>query len=630
MINKNKMKLLAVAIAAIIVLSGVIAFFELTKEEEKPKEQIIEKEIDNRISPFLSQSLTVEILRIRNRGLMEKMLKFGTSWKKPPVFYWIVDVDGKIGDSAHIEAAGGISGEGTFNEWDNILKECRANFKIEDEQEKSDIKITIMEQQKTGFLGKTIENNKKEEFRLSYSYKTGHWTGGDYLGDKDGYGHYLGKDYEIWFNIYQSDYDQDGIPFWTEVNIYETDPTIDDSRLDPDNDGIPSSWEWKYGYDPNTWDNHMKLDPDVDGIENIEEYMIRKYFSDPFFPDIYIETDGMEKGGLFDWEHIFFKESQQMIIEIFAQHGINVYIDDGWPDGPVNGGGEMLDFVETLDEVVGGHMSRWYKHNFADERKGIFRYVVIGNNAGFITASTYNNYDHVVMDTSVYKTLARRLAFTPRMQRVVLAKGVLHELGHSLGLTPWAYYGIDASKKAERWPETLSSEEHAKYVEHYYSVMNYAYIFFPRDLFDLSDGSRHPKYDFDDWGHIYIPGFQTDVDAVEEPIDETFDDFEILDKHPEPVYKSWIYDENLTLAFLNQITQFNLVKNANVNYRIYVRTEEKDLQNDIIDIRVYIKPDIAPVVALWSLVAEGKLDIKENDLEFYSYNSQYDEVMAMI
>ena len=109
--------------------------------------------------------------------------------------------------------------------------------------------------------------------------------------------------------MYQEDYDHDGIPFWTEVNILGTDPTVDDSVLDPDNDGIPTSWEWKWDYDPWVWNDHNNLDPDLDGIENIEEYQMKKYFSDPYQPDIYIETDGMEKKGTFDLQHIFYEES---------------------------------------------------------------------------------------------------------------------------------------------------------------------------------------------------------------------------------------------------------------------------------------------------------------------------------
>ena len=82
------------------------------------------------------------------------------------------------------------------------------------------------------------------------------------------------------------------------MNILGTDPTVDDSKLDPDGDGIPTAWEWKWGYDPFTWDDHENLDPDLDGLSNIEEYQMAKWFADPFIQDIYYEVDYMGSGGL--------------------------------------------------------------------------------------------------------------------------------------------------------------------------------------------------------------------------------------------------------------------------------------------------------------------------------------------
>lgn len=632
MISENtSLKLIAVITVVIVLIASFVVMFD--KPTEEKKEEIEELVIiDDRISPFLSQGLTVEILRMRNRGLMEKMLTFGSSWKHPPEYYWVSDVDGEIGDTSAIEAAGGVEGSGTFSEWDTMLKECRANYKINEEnQVTSEITLTIMEIQKSGLFGRNEFREEKEEINLIYDYRTGHWSGDDYLGDKDGYGHYRGTDYEIWFNLYQSDYDHDGIPFWTEVNIYGFDPTIDDSLRDPDNDGIPSSWEWKYGYDPLTWDNHEQLDPDIDGIQNTEEYLLAEYFSDPFSPDMYLETDGMKKGGFFDWEHVFYEESQQMVIEIFAEHGINVYIDDGWTDGPVNGGGEMLDFVETLDEVVGGHMSRWYKHNFADERKGVFRYVIVGNNAGFITPSEYNNYDHIVIDTSKYKTYVKRFAFTPKRQYVVLAKGVFHELGHSLGLEPWTFKGIDNMPNGNlRWPESLTDEEWVRYNEEYVSVMNYKYIFDIlqyRNLFDYSSGKNGEPYDFDDWGHIYVPAFQRDSEAYEEPTLDTFEDFTPMDKEPEPIYWTWKYDENLTTQFEPTLSNLAFdIGNAELTYRIYVN-QDQQVSNEILDVRIYAKPLIKPVTTVWSLIAEGKIDTNEMIFTRYSFDDLYDSLM---
>jgi hypothetical protein len=173
--------------------------------------------------------------------------------------------------------------------------------------------------------------------------------------DYDGYGHYLGETFEIWFNIYQNDYDTDGIPYWTEVNILHTDPKVDDSKLDPDGDGIPTAWEWKWGYDPFTWNDHKHLDPDIDGIENIEEYRMAKYFADPYHQDIYVEADNEDSIGLglLYPAAIFWEESQQGVIERYSEHNINMYIDNGWPDTPRNGGGEILPAHKVVSQDAG-------------------------------------------------------------------------------------------------------------------------------------------------------------------------------------------------------------------------------------------------------------------------------------
>ena len=292
--TKNKQTTAAALIIVVfLILVGIFAYFEYFEQEEVIEETEPLKEIDDRISPYTNQGITIEILRMRHRGLTDLLLKFGTKWKNEPTFYWITDVDGKLCDTSQIEASAGMGGSGTFTDWDTITKESRVNYYTKEEQVKSEIKIILVEQVKSGFLGRKTRDIEREEIRLSYDYRTGRWTGDDSFKDYDGVGHYLGETFELWFNIYQSDYDHDGIPYWTEVNVLGTNPTIDDSALDPDNDGIPSSWEWKWDYDPLVWDDHRNLDPDIDGIENIEEYQMRKWFSNPYQPDVYVETDGM-------------------------------------------------------------------------------------------------------------------------------------------------------------------------------------------------------------------------------------------------------------------------------------------------------------------------------------------------
>jgi hypothetical protein len=643
MMNQNNaLKLIAVITIIIVLSAGLMVVFtgEEKKKDTSEKEEIV---IDDRINPLIYQGLTVEILRMRNRGLLDKISTSGTSWRNTPEYFYVIEVDGEIGDSAEVEAAGGVTGSGTFTEWDTMLKECRTNFKVPNEkegQETSDVTITIMEVQKSGLFGRKTNAVEKLSVDLVFDYRTGHWTGDDHLKDKDGYGHVLGEDYEIWFNLYESDYDHDFIPYWTEVNVYGTDPTIDDGKSDPDGDGIPSWWEWKYGYDPFTWDNHDLLDPDLDGVENTEEYMMENYFADPYYPDVYIEVDSMEKNPnrLFDFEHVICEEAQQMVIEKMSRYGISIYFDDGWPDGPINGGGETLEFVETIDEIVGGHMARWYKHNFADERKGVFRYFVMAYNAGCITASEFNTYDHILMDNSPRKVLINRFAWTPRLQRFVIGKGTLHELGHTMGIVPAAHPGIDNMPQGNiQWPETLTDEEWEKVNVQYKSIMNYEYMFpygknFIEDFsfLEFSDGTNG-EYDFNDLVHFYLPTFQMDASILESPDIRygTFDNFEWTDKDPDPVYSGWKYDENLTEDYSDEFEdlRFDIDNAVDYYYRIYVKTDDNTEKGR--EIRIYTKPEVKPIPALWTLIKEGELK-DDGSIEWYSFDDKVCNLLDLI
>jgi hypothetical protein len=602
------------------VLTFYVIFFNQDKTIKEQKSTV--KQIDNSISPYINQGLTVEILRIRHRGLMDKMFKFGIGWRNKPNFYWITNVDGK-----ECNSLGNIGSNGIYSEWDTITQECRVKNFVEEEQEISDVTITIMEKIKKGILGIRTAHIEQEKIHITYDYRTGRWSGDDNFKDSDGYGHYVGETYEVWFNLYQSDYDHDGIPYWTEVNILNTDPTVDDSVLDQDNDGIPTSWEWKWDYDPFFWDDHSHLDPDIDGIENIEEYFMRKWFADPYQPDIYIETDGMKKRSLIDLKHVFFKDTQQMIIERFIQHGINVYIDDGWPDGPNNGGGELLPFVKSIDDVEGGQVLGFYQHNFADERKGIFRYIIIANELGWCISSKYNYYDTILVGSGIKPNFKTRLAFTPRYQRVGLAKGILHELGHSFGLLPTSFKGNDIMAPiGSRWPN-MSDEEYEKYLKEYHSIMNYKYIFADRKLFDFSDGSNGPPYDQNDWDHIYLPSFQIDAISFEEPVDETFNDIEVVDEHPGIILEGWHYDENLTNTHKSILKNHAFVKNVGCNFSIYFNDNQSENKRNI---RVYAMPMVYPTYAIWSLVAEGNYNTSKDDISFYSIQQLIDNVTSNI
>lgn len=636
--DKNKfMKVVSVVIVVSLLL-GLSTVFLVQEEKDTDEKKVSEEiQIDDRVSPFLNQGLVVEINRIRNRLLMEKMLTFGTDWKQPPTFFWTAIVDGKEHATNEICSAGGVEGSGAFTEWDTFGKESKANFYIVDGKKTSEITILIIEEQSTGLFGRKTEHVEKERIELTYDYRTGHWTGDDYVRDNDGYGHVLGKEYEIWFNVYQSDYDHDKIPYWMEVNMYHFDPTIADGKIDADKDGIPSWWEWKYGYDPLSFDNHSLLDPDIDGLSNEQEYFMYKYFADPFHQDIYLEIDGMKKRGLLDWNHESYEETHQMLIERFAQHNINLYIDYGWPDGPVNGGGELVEYMHVNDDTVGHFHNRFYRHNFADERKGIFRYCMVAANAGFISPGDFNYYDHIVVDTGQKVTL-KRLGFTPKYQRVLLAKGILHEMGHSLGLMPYTFYGVDilTGQWKDRWPNQLTEAEYENYCEQYYSIMNYGYIFGKNKkqirCFDYSDGSNGPPFDQNDWEHIYVPAFKTSQSAYEEAqpkIDNIFEDIEVVTKNPDMKRNGWSIESNLSNDYNDVFDRLTFVDNTDCDFLVLVK-EDSDWEENEKQIAVYAKPNVEPTVTTWTLVVEGSYNEYENSLFIYSFQQIYEELISLL
>ncbi len=552
--------------------------------------------------------------RIRNRGLYDLMLKKGNSWKTTPQFYWIIDVDGKEADSLGTVGTGST---GLFVTWDTIGLDNRIPFRVVDETPTSDVTIRIMERETSGLLGRRTNDVQKEIINLTYNYRTGRWTGDDSFKDADGYGHYLGQNYEIWFDLYQSDYDHDGIPYWTEVNVLHTDPTVDDSQLDPDHDGIPTSWEWYWGFNPFVADNFSTLDPDFDGISVLGEYQLRNYQADPFYPEMYFEVDSMQKYAFFDLPHIFYKESQEMICEIYARHNISVWIDDGWADGPSNGGGEYLPFIKSFEDVNGGQILGFYNHNFALERHGLFRYIIMGNRMTWSTPSTFNHYDSIEIGTGWNAMFVKRAAFTARMQRVCIAKAVLHEVGHTLGLLPFAFPGNDIEGPASvRWP-SMPADEYNKYLDEYHSIMNYKYIWTDRTLVDYSHGQNGAPYDQNDWDHIYLPTFNRDARAVEETADKSFEDYEMFNETAYPQVEGWANASTNLTKSLPASMSFKVYNN--LDSKIRIMTNPHSVGNSSWNVRVYARPNIDPfpVIQSWTLVAEGRLDASGR-LSFYA------------
>jgi hypothetical protein len=500
----SKKKGILIALIIVIVLISSISFIFLKKEsisKNKKKDESNKYEIINdTISPTgVMQAISFDINRIHKKGIEENMKKIGMSWRKKPNYHYVVLLNDKewIGDE--------------ITEWDTDYVSWIIYDHVKDEQEECNIEMKIIETEKR--LLRTI-NHEKDKFQITYDFKTGRWEGDDSFNDSDGYGHFNGNNYEIWFDVHQFDRDGDIIPYWWEVNILKTNPEIDDSKLDPDEDGIPTTWEWKWDYDPFVYDNHSEIDPEKDGLSNLEEYFMRKWLADPYHQEIYVEVDFMEKRpGLFGYDHILFKESKYMVIDKFSEHDITLHIDDGWPGGPTNGGGEFLRYIEDYIQPFGDFGSEFYKYNFPDERKGIFRYMFVAHSAGWAYGQDYkywvDTFSIFASKRSFFKFFFPP-AISARQQRNAMASTFMHELGHTLGLVNDIHEGIDNTTQAgwidlPYFQKMRAIREARNYWDNYQSCMNYGKLRYY--VLGYSDGSNGAK-DFDDWGYIDLTYFQ--------------------------------------------------------------------------------------------------------------------------
>ena len=419
---------------------------------------------------------------------------------------------------------------------------------VPDNIENVDIKIQLWDWNPGRDKLCDISNNyqttptENHDLELVYNLKTGHWRGDDYLNpsssspDPSGYGRANGcddnsiyskdRDCEIWFDIYQNDYDDDGIPYWTEVNMFGTNPEIDDRGSDPDHDGVPTEWEYKWGYyqhynfinhtwenkwiyDPFIWDDHANLDPDNDGLDNIEEYLTSQWGSDPFRKDIFLELDQMEKGPNGEGSTVP-ELSKNMLKEAFSKHNIVFHIDDG-----CMGGGEMIPFDEnTTDEEIQQLYMHYFLHNDTNNwRQGVFHYgLIIYHSAKYPGFVFWGGDDHIldsfqistkthdaipwkfpIVNGLIYKTYNREY-----QRAVIYAGAMMHETGHTLGIFASNTPGCDDPNSKFPWQINWWKWRPYK------SCMNYRYVY---QLVDYSDGSRG-KNDFNDWARIDLTFFQ--------------------------------------------------------------------------------------------------------------------------
>jgi len=349
------------------------------------------------------------------------------------------------------------------------------------------------------------------DINIIYSVKTGLWESDDYLGDPSGYGRLSGcddgsiysdeNDCEIWFDIYQTDFDNDGLPYHIENFIYQTDPEIDNTGEDMDQDGIPIEWEHHWGYDPFVWDEHEELDLDYDSINNTEEYLTWDFKSDPFRKDIFFEMDFMED---INGEQIEIPdETFELLQNPYNRRNIVFHSDFGQVEG-----GELIPFDDNtdFDELLEIHNDFFLHNDLSNWRRGVFHYGIVvyyrrpsmafsgdtgpyfgyygGTNSFVISKS---NPDYYYEFYNQEKSMA-----------YLYAANFMHEMGHNFGIKSGHPNGCDHFLSSEPWMFGYWL------YQNYKSIMNYRYIF---DIFDYSDGTNGVR-DFDDWGNIDLTYFE--------------------------------------------------------------------------------------------------------------------------
>jgi hypothetical protein len=367
---------------------------------------------------------------------------------------------------------------------------------------------------------------------LTYSIATGIWWGDD-NGEMDpsGIGRLSGiddnscyeqdRDCELWFTITQTDFDNDGLPYWLESYIYGTDPTVDNRGDDSDEDGVPIEWEHEFGlwyedwwddyqviWDPFVSEDHAQIDYDQDGLTNIEEFKAWQWGSDPWQLDIFLEIDQMEKGPNGEGNTIPL-ETFDMIRDAYAKHNVVWHVDDGRL-----GGGEMIPFKERIeDRDLGQFYWKYFMHSDAQNwRRGVFRWCIISYNytwaKGFVFLSNISySYavDCIFLSTKYIEQRTKQFffigacfrgTFNKELNRACVYTGsIMHETGHTLAI--WAP-GCDAP--GSYWPWQRNFWVYAPYK----SVMNYRYIY--NGINDYSDGSNG-KNDFNDWAAMDLTYF---------------------------------------------------------------------------------------------------------------------------
>jgi len=481
------------------------------------------------LDPLVDIEVTVDIKAIRSLEKHDTQVHRieKIDWLSDPDFYVKVIVNGQIKES---------------NVWRNTKYVYEPNFSptfnVPDDEEFVNVTIQLWDWNigidRLCDISNIYDDGYRDSFdvELIYSLKSGHWFGDDFAAitswgdDQSGYGRLNGcddgsiyqrdRDCELWFDITQTDYDGDGIPYWTEVNFFGTDPEFDNTGEDNDDDGVPIEWEHKWGhylfynwhedeyyhewiYNPLTYEDHASLDPDNDGLDNYEEYLTSQWGSDPFRTDLFVELDEMSVSPD-GFKSRLPEGSKELLRTAYNRQNVVYHLDDGCMGGYKPGfesGHDIIPFYEMIDHETLRNETYLDYFLHGDEnnwRKGVFHYGVVVYQAdynGYVFISDSYQISANGMETKV-------LPNTQKKRDIVYASAYMHECGHTLGIFNGNTPGCDDQESKYPWMINWWKWRP------YRSVMNYGYMY---KIVDYSDGSRG-RNDFDDWDRLDFTFFQ--------------------------------------------------------------------------------------------------------------------------
>ncbi|MCK5459187.1 MAG: hypothetical protein KAI20_04800, partial [Thermoplasmatales archaeon] len=119
-------------VVACLVISSIFVYYNFfDKEDETVEEEPEDAVVDDRISPLADQVVSLEINRIRKKGMEEKVRKIGNSWKNKPSFHYAAYLNDIEWSSGNINAwdTGYVDWE-IFRLIENETEECNIEIKI--------------------------------------------------------------------------------------------------------------------------------------------------------------------------------------------------------------------------------------------------------------------------------------------------------------------------------------------------------------------------------------------------------------------------------------------------------------------------------------------------------------------